>query len=143
MQTFLPYPDYRESAAVLDNKRLGKQRVEAMQLVDAIMGSGNLQWRKHPCYRMWQKYPRALCYYGITVCIEWERRGFVDIVAPQLEAYDILFREDGFGLAQPLWLGNDNLHLSHQSALVQKLPEHYSDLFPSAPPFTDYYWPCG
>jgi len=33
MQTFLPYPDLRDSVACLDNKRLGKQRVEAMQIL--------------------------------------------------------------------------------------------------------------
>lgn len=26
MQTFLPFPDFKQSARVLDNKRLGKQR---------------------------------------------------------------------------------------------------------------------
>ena len=32
MQTFLPYPDFWVSAKMLDDKRLGKQRVEAMQI---------------------------------------------------------------------------------------------------------------
>ena len=36
MQTFLPYDSFEESASVLDWKRLGKQRVEAMQIVNAI-----------------------------------------------------------------------------------------------------------
>ena len=35
MQTFLPYDNFEESASVLDWKRLGKQRVEAMQIVNA------------------------------------------------------------------------------------------------------------
>jgi hypothetical protein len=32
MQTFLPYSGFAQSAAALDNKRLGKQRVEARKL---------------------------------------------------------------------------------------------------------------
>lgn len=36
MQTFLPYPDFRQSAKVLDRARLGKQRVECLQLARAI-----------------------------------------------------------------------------------------------------------
>lgn len=32
MNTFLPYPEFDKSAACLDNKRLGKQRVEAWQI---------------------------------------------------------------------------------------------------------------
>ena len=33
MQTFLPYPDMIKSAKALDYKRLGKQRVEAKQII--------------------------------------------------------------------------------------------------------------
>ena len=36
MQTFLPYPDFHESAKVLDMKRLGKQRVEVLQLLNSF-----------------------------------------------------------------------------------------------------------
>jgi len=31
MQSFLPYPDDARSAAVLDNRRLGKQRVKCLR----------------------------------------------------------------------------------------------------------------
>ncbi|MFN7881952.1 MAG: pyrimidine dimer DNA glycosylase/endonuclease V, partial [bacterium] len=33
MQTFLPSPSFAESARILDNKRLGKQRVECKQIL--------------------------------------------------------------------------------------------------------------
>lgn len=33
MNTFLPSPDFKRSAEILDDKRLGKQRVEAMQIL--------------------------------------------------------------------------------------------------------------
>lgn len=36
MQTFLPYPDFNESARVLDDKRLGKQRVECLQILNVL-----------------------------------------------------------------------------------------------------------
>ncbi|WP_407659745.1 pyrimidine dimer DNA glycosylase/endonuclease V, partial [Kineococcus indalonis] len=35
MQTFLPYPGFARSAAVLDAPRLGKQRVETLQVLRA------------------------------------------------------------------------------------------------------------
>ena len=38
MQTFLPYESFEESASVLDWRRLGKQRVEGMQIINAISG---------------------------------------------------------------------------------------------------------
>jgi hypothetical protein len=41
MQTFLPYPDFRKSAEVLDRQRLGKQRVEGLQLINSLAGITN------------------------------------------------------------------------------------------------------
>ena len=39
MQTFLPYSNFYKSAKVLDQKRLGKQRVEVLQLLNSIKAS--------------------------------------------------------------------------------------------------------
>ena len=33
MQTFLPYPDFKKSLQTLDYRRLGKQRIEAYQII--------------------------------------------------------------------------------------------------------------
>jgi len=33
MQTFVPYANFSESAKVLDRQRLGKQRVETLQVM--------------------------------------------------------------------------------------------------------------
>lgn len=38
MQTFLPYPSIIKSLRCLDNKRLGKQRVETLQILRALRG---------------------------------------------------------------------------------------------------------
>lgn len=38
MQTFLPYADFDASAASLDTQRLGKQRVENLQIMQALFG---------------------------------------------------------------------------------------------------------
>lgn len=36
MQTFMPYSDFEKVAQCLDNKRLGKQRVEALQIYNVL-----------------------------------------------------------------------------------------------------------
>ena len=36
MQTFLPHPDFAATARVLDKRRLGKQRVEAIQVLRGL-----------------------------------------------------------------------------------------------------------
>jgi len=40
MQTFLPYPDFERSARALDLKRLGKQRVECIQVLRGLTRPG-------------------------------------------------------------------------------------------------------
>jgi hypothetical protein len=43
--------------------------------------------------------------------------------------------------ALPPWLGDEDLHLSHRSALVRKDPEHYRPHFPDVPDDLPYVWP--
>ena len=41
----------------------------------------------------------------------------------------------------PAWLGDDRLHLSHQSNLVRKLPDYYGPMFPLVDADLPYFWP--
>lgn len=77
MQTFLPYPSFYESARCLDNKRLGKQRVEAWQIYCALTVPG-YGWQNHPAVRQWKNYNNFLIFYGIMICLEWLSRGYKD-----------------------------------------------------------------
>ena len=55
MQTFLPYDDFVLSLDCLDYRRLGKQRVEAMQLLNAMKREKG-GWINHPATKMWRGY---------------------------------------------------------------------------------------
>jgi len=129
MQTFLPYADFAASAAALDRQRLGKQRVEVLQL---LKGS----WPNHPASKMWRGHQLALVQYGLAVCVEWQRRGYADTCAMKIAAF-ILPIDTGL----PSWLGDPTFHLSHRSNLVRKLPGHYGPLFPGVPANLPYVWP--
>jgi hypothetical protein len=59
LQTFLPYLDFVACARVLDSRRLGKQRVEALQILRALLVP-EYGWRHHPAVLMWKGYPEAL-----------------------------------------------------------------------------------
>ena len=76
MQTYLPYPDFAASARALDPRRLGSQRVEALQVLRALTTPG-YGWRHHPAVLMWRGHP-ALGSYGVTVCRAWFVLGFAD-----------------------------------------------------------------
>ncbi|KXK60692.1 cytoplasmic protein [Micromonospora rosaria] len=149
MQTFLPYPDFLASARVLDQKRLGKQRVEAIQVLRGLTRPG-YGWRNHPAVKMWAGYEEALVRYGLDVCAVWCAPGRADTCAATLTA-DLAAaggptRVRGRAeLAEagelPPWLGRDDLHRSHQSSLLRKDPEHYRRFFGDVPPDLEYVWP--
>ena len=76
MQTFLPYESFKESAKVLDYRRLGKQRVEGMQIINTILKPEQKGWRNHPIVIMWTPYVTALMMYTNTIINEWIKRGY-------------------------------------------------------------------
>ncbi len=83
MQTFLPYPDFTDSARALDLKRLGKQRVETIQVLRALTVPG-YGWRRHPAAAMWAGYEEALVRYGLDICGVWTADGRADTCATTL-----------------------------------------------------------
>ena len=80
MQTFLPYEDFAQAAKCLDSKRLGKQRVEALQILNALLKPDAKGWKNHPAVKMWRGNERTLIEYGVAICDEWTRRGHRDTV---------------------------------------------------------------
>lgn len=145
MQTFLPYPDERASAAVLDDRRLGKQRVETLQVLRALTWH-SYGWRNHPAVRMWRGFVPALVHYGVAVCDEWVSRGRADAVRAALLEFTGGVVPDPQRLhdlgQRPPWLGLDALHRSHRSSLVRKDPERYRTFFPDVPDDLPYVWPA-
>jgi hypothetical protein len=150
MQTFLPYPDFARSADVLDGRRLGKQRVEAIQVLRALTVPG-YGWRRHPAAAMWAGYEEALVRYGLEICAAWCGAGHADTCAATLAAdleagTSLTAVRTQAQLAQsgdlPPWLGEDAFHRSHQSALLRKDPDHYGPLFPDVPDDLPYVWPA-
>jgi Pyrimidine dimer DNA glycosylase len=148
VQTFLPYPDFAASAAALDNQRLGKQRVEALQVLRALTRT-TYGWKTHPAVRMWAGYPDGVAAYGLAVCVEWVGRGHRDtcaatIVTDLADAGSPAPRTQAELAAcceLPPWLGDDRVHRSHRAALVRKDPEFYGPRFPDADPGIAYFWP--
>ncbi|WP_347110124.1 MSMEG_6728 family protein [Paenarthrobacter sp. S56] len=142
MQTFLPFADFRESAAALDTSRLGKQRVEALQVLRALV-IPQYGWQNHPAVRMWMGHVPALTMYGLAMADEWTKRGHPDNTranitefAPQAAHPDYVSR-----ISMPWWLGDEDLHTSHRSKLIAKDPKHYGPLFAGTEERLEYVWP--
>ena len=130
VNTFMPYADFAESARVLDYRRLGKQRVEAWQILQALLGNTR-GWVNHPASKMWRGHERALCEYGIAICDEWIARGYKDTMRPRFIAIHADLPDTGI----PFWIGDEVLHLSHQSNLKRKDPNYYAFKVTSSSPY--------
>ena len=123
MQTFLPYKDFTLSAQCLDYRRLGKQRVEALQIFNALTGASTKDgreykgWINHPATKMWEGYEEALLLYKNKMIEEWILRGYNNT----MEMYGI-----SENVEMPHWLGDERLHASHRSNLLRKDFEFYS-----------------
>jgi len=111
MQTFLPLADFEKSLRVLDYKRLGKQRVEAMQLHNVITGNTTKSgWVNHPAAKMWRGYADALALYHNLAIDIWIECG-----------YNNTMKHINIGkLIYPDWFGNESFHASHRSNLLRK-----------------------
>jgi len=130
MQTFLPYPDFQKSVQSLDWRRLGKQRVEAYQLLRTLH-IGTKGWQNHPACLMWTGYENALAAY-MNCCIkEWIRRGYKNTM--------LLCLVDNYKL--PPWFGQEDFHSSHRSNLLRKDEEFYRQFGWLEDSEKPYLWP--
>lgn len=131
MNTFLPYADFDASARSLDDRRLGKQRVEAMQILNVLEGRTK-GWRNHPAVLMWRGYEDALRLY-MNACIrEWIRRGHRNQMA--------LAHVDR-NVPLPPWIGEERVHAAYRANLLRKNPAHYGALGWTEDPTLPYEWP--
>jgi hypothetical protein len=149
VQTFLPVADFEESARLLDNARLGKQRVETLQVLRALE-LPDYGWANHPVVTMWRGRTPALVAYGLATVRVWRERGFAD------STHDLIaeFAPDVVGVPQaelaaagrlPSWLGDEAFHRGHRSNLLAKDPAFYrpqfTELFGPEPDDLPYQWP--
>jgi len=123
MQTFLPYKDFELTSKCLDYRRLGKQRVEALQIHNILTGkakpnkNGIIGWVNHPAVLMWCGYENCLALYFNTMVKEWINRGYKNTMCLLPVSYPV---------AEPMWLGNDLFHSSHRSNLLRKNYDYYN-----------------
>lgn len=142
IQTYLPFPSYRESAVVLLDEDLELQRkhvllvLETMHTVEETeipeLADTPLDKLEHVT-RMWAGYEMQLAEYGLEMCEEWLVRhpvpkGQTDPI------YDSIFRHlewatsETSNMGKPPWFGDVDFHVSHQAALLRhnlRYAEHF------------------
>jgi hypothetical protein len=161
VNTFVLSTNMRESFTLLDNKRLGKQRLEAKQIIELLSEydrTGKLEggFSKHPACKMWVGHTDALKAY-FNLCVrEWIRRGFKNT----LELYDVneddysstpcefdgtttVFMSELNDAEYPLWISFPPLINSHRASLYRKDPVFYAHFRDGLDDYVDrgYLWP--
>jgi len=131
MITFLPYSNFIRSVEKLDNKRLGKQRVEAMQIVKTLTEGS--KWKNHPAVKMWEGHIEALKYYHNCCINEWIKRGFNNT----MQLYNVTKYD------YPWWVGDEDFHRAMRARLIEKDEQYYLPKFPGDKGFNGgkYLWP--
>lgn len=122
----------------LDASRRNKQRVEAMQIYNALTQSNSKGWKNHPAALMWKGYEELLAWYH-NICLDIMKEKGVNTEAENLPVVcDI---ED---TPRPWWFGWIALQESHRSALIRKHPVFYRWQFSMYEPWAlerGYLWP--
>ena len=135
MQTFLPYPNFEKTVKCLDFRRLGKQRVEAMQIYNIISGKNKSNaWINHPVVKMWREYPDALAYYHNLCIAEWIIRGYNNNMK-------LINHKPIKNIVFPSWFGGEKFHSAHRQTLLEKNFEWYSQFNWKEEPKYEYIWP--
>ena len=132
MQTFLPYADIYKSVSCLDYRRLGKQRVEAYQILRSLTDE-SYGWKNHPAVKMWDGYEQALILYMNACISEWVNvRGYKNSMKCLNTVSNAEF---------PPWFGDEAIHASHRSNLLRKDSKWYGQFGWSEPNDINYVWP--
>lgn len=141
VNTFYIHANPKVTARVLDTRRLGKERVEAKQIINVLLlleenPKAKPKWYNHPAVKMWTGHTFALMQYYNIMVEEWVRRGKNNT----MELFDLSEVE----IVYPKWTSCEKIHYSHQARLIQKDPAFYTKVF--SPPERylrlGYIWPC-
>lgn len=116
MMTFVTSSSLIECAKSLDYKRLGKQRVEAYQILRTLKGHSH-GWKNHPAVKMWEGHTDALALYMNAMIEEWVSRGYKNTMKIEDVPTDSPF---------PWWFTWKPLQESHRASLKRKAPSEYT-----------------
>lgn len=122
----------KKSLKTLDSRRLGKQRVEAFQILNILLNRTKKKgWRNHPIVKMWAGYENALKLYFNKAVKLWLARGYRNTMKLEKINGKIIL---------PKWFGNKKFHASHRSNLLRKNKDFYGKFGWTESDDMEYIW---
>lgn len=166
MQTFLPYPNLAASASVLDWRRLGKQRLEIVQLIrtsNIVRTHGRLPFRGSISHDLWMETvskinklrtengDRPLGWANHACMLMWRNhiRGlmmYFDCIRREWVRRGYANNYGCYGIPydaneMPSFIGDVKFHASHRSQLLAKDPDWYKQFrWKEKPGKLSYVW---
>lgn len=128
VNTFVTSSSVTECAQNLDYRRLGKQRLEAWEMINILEGKKTASngYASHPAVAMWKGHVTGLKIYFNAVVDEWVARGYNNTMSKYvIDSKDTKHADE----LMPWWFSCPVFHLAHKCALLLKEPKHYSPLF--------------
>lgn len=120
MITYVTHRGYGATAAALDDRKLGRQRVEAQEIFNTLTLGEELP--KDPVYRMWEGYEFALGIYCMMLCMEFTmHRGIADKIFWEVAAAlkEMKRSDASFSMEHPPWHDDKDVMRSHRSNLLR------------------------
>jgi hypothetical protein len=149
MMIWVPYPNLRLAAHVMDTMRLGRQFNHGVHILRLVLGSvgAPLSIRsERPCPVMWYGYGPALVYYMDLMVQELQQRGYPrntprTRTGEGAHAYGFPPEWAFDPPVMPAWLGMARLHASHRAALLFHDANWYQQFCWEDAPRMEIFWP--
>ena len=142
VNTFILSNSPRTCVTLLDYRRLGKQRVEAKQIIDTIENKTD-GWKNHPVSKMWKDHVIGLKYYFNCCVDEWVNRGYKNTMI-KYDLSDYLLPDGSYDELKllPWFYYNKQIQESFKASLYRKEPDFYKDIISHDSPyvFHGYIW---
>lgn len=128
MYTYLPFPDFADSAGVLNDKDLGMTEIWTRRIVMGL--SGDTPTTGSRTEQAWRGHAKGLCVYGLYISAEMGMRGRKSNYQPFFEER----RRDFAGEQRettlfPGWTFSAEVHEAFQALLLWQDPEYYCNKF--------------
>lgn len=93
-------------------------------------------WANHPVVKAWRGYELALASYGFSICLEWRKRGYKDVLIEYFNQKMEIF--DGCysivpKYTTPHFISNPEVNRMYRRILTHKNPEWYGQFWDEEP----------
>lgn len=131
---YLPYSDFARSSLALDPTTLGSQVLEILDLLDNLHDVAIKPYINLSLVAAWKGHEPQLCQYNL-LCVEaLQGQGHTGLSEFERTRWHLECATSGdYTLDKPAWVGDQAIHTSHQSLLLQIDPAFYSKRFRVSP----------